>query len=82
MSYTCLGNDVYEITLKVYRDCFNSTTLSTIPPMFMYLTRMDKLSRPFPLLSPVQIHFPITPTILACPYLPVYAWNRQFLFMM
>ncbi len=23
MSYTCLGNDQYQITLKVYRDCFN-----------------------------------------------------------
>ena len=23
MSYRCLGNDDYEITLKVYRDCLN-----------------------------------------------------------
>src|SRR6266446_5440489 len=23
MSYICLGNDQYQITLKVFRDCFN-----------------------------------------------------------
>src|SRR4026207_2530917 len=23
MIYTCLGNDQYQITLKVFRDCFN-----------------------------------------------------------
>ena len=32
MTYVCLGNNNYEITLTIYRDCFNGGTNTEFPP--------------------------------------------------
>ena len=53
MIYTCLGNDQYEITLKVFRDCSNPLNAAFDNPAYIFIfdnqgNLLQSLSIPFP----------------------------------
>src|SRR5882762_7523125 len=60
LTYECLGNNNYLITLKVYRDCFNGTTGYDDPTnIFVY----DGLGNQVSGISPIAIPFPGSDTL-------------------
>lgn len=58
MSYICLGNDQYQITLKVYRDCFNGLAAFDNPTSITIFDGNGNLYG-----NPVPVFLPPTDTL-------------------
>lgn len=63
MSYVCLGDDQYEITLKVYRDCFNGLAPFDNPTSITIYNANGVLVSGIPGGNPVPITLPGSDTL-------------------